>query len=88
MIIGVPKEIKSQEHRVGLIPSTATTLTRKGHTVLVQKNAGVGSGYLDEAYVAAGAQMIDEAKDVFAKADMIVKVKEPLPPEYDLLRKG
>ncbi|HEX4630711.1 MAG TPA: alanine dehydrogenase [Chthoniobacterales bacterium] len=88
MIIGVPKEIKSQEHRVGLIPSTATTLTRKGHTVLVQKSAGVGSGYPDEAYTAAGAKMIDEAKDVFAKADMIVKVKEPLPPEYDLLRKG
>src|SRR3954469_13790312 len=88
MIIGVPKEIKSQEHRVGLIPSTATTLTRKGHTVLVQKSAGVGSGYPDEAYTAAGATMIDEAKDVFAKADMIVKVKEPLPPEYDLLRKG
>ena len=88
MIIGVPKEIKSQEHRVGLIPSTATTLTRKGHTVLVEKSAGVGSGYPDEAYTAAGAKMIDEAKDVFAKADMIVKVKEPLPPEYDLLRKG
>ena len=88
MIIGVPKEIKSQEHRVGLIPATATTLTRKGHTVLVQKSAGVGSGYPDEAYTAAGATMIDEAKDVFAKADMIVKVKEPLPPEYDLLRKG
>src|SRR3954453_16941368 len=88
MIIGVPKEIKSQEHRVGLIPSTATTLTRKGHTVLVQKGAGVGSGYPDDAYIAAGATMIDEAKDVFAKADMIVKVKEPLPPEYDLLRKG
>jgi alanine dehydrogenase len=88
MIIGVPKEIKSQEHRVGLIPSTATTLTRKGHTVLVQKSAGVGSGYPDDAYTAAGAKMIDEAKDVFAKADMIVKVKEPLPPEYDLLRKG
>jgi alanine dehydrogenase len=88
MIIGVPKEIKSQEHRVGLIPSTATTLTRKGHTVLVQKNAGVGSGYPDDAYIAAGAQMIAEAKDVFAKADMIVKVKEPLPAEYGLLRKG
>ncbi|MFL6590086.1 MAG: alanine dehydrogenase [Chthoniobacterales bacterium] len=88
MIIGVPKEIKSQEHRVGLIPSTATTLTRKGHTVLVQKNAGVGAGYTDENYTATGAQMVDRAEDVFAKADMIVKVKEPLPPEYGLLRKG
>ncbi|MDQ6861180.1 MAG: alanine dehydrogenase [Verrucomicrobiota bacterium] len=88
MIIGVPKEIKSQEHRVGLIPSTALTLTRKGHTVLAQKSAGVGSGYSDEDYVAAGATMIDRAEDVFAQAEMIVKVKEPLPPEYGLLRRG
>src|SRR5256886_1137531 len=88
MIIGVPREIKQQEHRVGLIPSTAATLTRKGHTVLVQKNAGMGSGYSDEDYIGAGAKMVDRAEDVFAKADMIVKVKEPLPPEYGLLRKG
>ncbi|MGI8821482.1 MAG: alanine dehydrogenase [Chthoniobacterales bacterium] len=88
MIIGVPKEIKEQEHRVALLPSTATTLTRRGHTVLAQKGAGVGSGYPDEAYVKAGAEIIDRAEDVFARADMIVKVKEPLPPEYGLLRKG
>jgi alanine dehydrogenase len=88
MIIGVPKEIKPQEHRVGLIPSTASTLTRRGHTVLVQKNAGIGSGYPDEAYVAAGAQIVDTAKKVYAQADMIVKVKEPLKAEYGLLRKG
>ncbi|MFL6596220.1 MAG: alanine dehydrogenase [Chthoniobacterales bacterium] len=88
MIIGVPKEIKSQEHRVGLIPSTATTLTRKGHTVLAQKGAGIGSGYSDEDYVAAGAKIIDTAEQIFRDAEMIVKVKEPLPPEYGLLRKG
>src|SRR5438067_5704001 len=88
MIIGVPKEIKSQEHRVGLIPSTAATLARKRHTVLVQKSAGVGSGYSDEDYIGVGAKMVDGAEGVFAKADMIVKVKEPLPPEYGLLRKG
>jgi alanine dehydrogenase len=88
MTIGVPKEIKPQEHRVGLIPSTASTLTRRGHTVLVQKNAGVGSGYPDEAYVAAGAQIVDTARKVYAQADMIVKVKEPLKAEYGLLRKG
>src|SRR5436189_1021736 len=88
MIIGVPKEIKQQEHRVGLVPATATTLTRRGHTVLVQKSAGVGSGFTDEDYVAAGAKIIDTAEEVFAKADMIVKVKEPLPAEYGLLRKG
>ncbi|MEP6955963.1 MAG: alanine dehydrogenase [Chthoniobacterales bacterium] len=87
MIIGVPKEIKEQEHRVALLPSTATTLTRRGHTVLVQKNAGVGSGYPDEAYVKVGAQIVEGAEEVFARADMIVKVKEPLPAEYELLRK-
>src|SRR6476620_9106393 len=88
MIIGVPKEIKSQEHRVGLIPSTATTLTRKGHTVLVQKSAGIGSGYSDDAYTATGAKLVEKAEDVYGQADMIVKVKEPLPAEYGLLRKG
>jgi alanine dehydrogenase len=88
MIIGVPKEIKEQEHRVGLIPSTATTLTRRGHTVLVQKSAGIGSGYPDQTYIDAGAQIIGTAEEVFAKAEMIVKVKEPLPAEYGLLRKG
>jgi alanine dehydrogenase len=88
MIIGVPREIKPQEHRVGLIPSTASTLTRRGHTVLVQKSAGVGSGYSDEDYVAAGAKIIDRGEDVFAQAEMIVKVKEPLSAEYGLLRRG
>jgi len=88
MIIGVPREIKPQEHRVGLIPSTATTLTRKGHSVLVQKGAGIGSGYPDQTYIDAGAQIIDTAKKVYAQAEMIVKVKEPLKAEYGLLRKG
>ncbi|MDQ6656073.1 MAG: alanine dehydrogenase [Verrucomicrobiota bacterium] len=88
MIIGVPKEIKEQEHRVALLPSTATTLTRRGHTVLVQKSAGVGSGYPDEAYTQVGAQIVDSAEEVFARADMIVKVKEPQPSECAMLRKG
>lgn len=88
MIIGVPKEIKEQEHRVSLLPSTATTLTRRGHTVLVQKGAGVGCGFPDEDYLAAGAKIIDTAEEVFAQAEMIVKVKEPLQAEYGLLRKG
>ena len=88
MIIGVPKEIKPQEHRVGLIPSTASMLTRKGHSVLVQKSAGVGSGYSDQNYIDAGAQIIDTAKKVYGQAEMIVKVKEPLKAEYGLLRKG
>src|SRR5256714_12209718 len=87
MIIGVPKEIKAQEHRVGLIPSTASMLTRKDHTVVVQKDAGVGSGYPDQAYIDAGAKIIDTARKVYAQAEMIVKVKEPLKAEYGLLRK-
>jgi len=88
MIIGAPKEIKEQEQRVALLPSAAEQLKRRGHSVLVEKNAGLGSGYPDEDYVKAGAEIVDLAKDVWAKADMIVKVKEPLPAEYPLLRKG
>src|SRR5882762_8460037 len=88
MIIGVPKEIKEQEQRVALLPSATEQLVRRGHTVLVEKNAGVGSGYPNEDYKKAGAEIVDLAKDVFARADMIVKVKEPLPGEFPLLRKG
>jgi len=88
MIIGVPKEIKEQEQRVALLPSAAEQLVRREHSVLVEKGAGVGSGYRDEEYTKAGAEIVDLAKDVFARADMIVKVKEPLESEFPLLRKG
>jgi alanine dehydrogenase len=88
MIIGVPKEIKEQEQRVSLLPSAAQLLCRRGHTVLVENNAGVGSGYSNEDYVAAGAEIVPTAQEVFGRADMIVKVKEPLAAEYPLLRKG
>jgi alanine dehydrogenase len=88
MIIGVPREIKQQENRVSLLPSAAYQLTKRGHTVLVEKDAGVGTGYPDSDYTAAGAKMIDNPRDLFRQADMIVKVKEPLPTEYELLRKG
>src|SRR5467141_2572810 len=88
MIIGIPKEIKEQEQRVALLPSAVEQLKRRGHNVLVEKNAGVGSGYPNEDYKKAGAEIVDLAKDVFARADMIVKVKEPLPAEFPLLRKG
>jgi alanine dehydrogenase len=88
MIIGVPKEIKEQEQRVALLPSATQQLTKRGHSVLAEKGAGVGSGYPDEAYKKAGAEIVDLAKDVFARADMIVKVKEPLPAEFPLLRKS
>src|SRR6266567_5155431 len=88
MVIGVPKEIKEQERRIALVPSAAELLTKRGQTVLVEKNAGIGSGYPDEEYRKAGAEIVALAKDVFARADMIVKVKEPLPAEFPLLRKG
>src|SRR6202795_150523 len=88
MIIGVPKEIKEQEQRVALLPSLTEQLIRRAHSVLVQKDAGLGSGYPDEDYIKAGAEIVDEAKDVFARAEMIVKVKEPLKAEFPLLRRG
>jgi len=88
MIIGVPKEIKEQEQRVGLLPSGTNELTKHGHSVLVETNAGLGSGYSDQDYLKAGAEIVEQAKDVFARADMIVKVKEPLKAEFPLLRRG
>jgi alanine dehydrogenase len=88
MIIGVPKEIKEQEQRVALLPSATNQLTRRGHSVLVESNAGLGSGYPDQDYVKAGAEIVEQAKEVFARADMIVKVKEPLKAEFPLLRRG
>jgi alanine dehydrogenase len=88
MIIGVPKEIKEQESRVGLLPSSARLLTNRGHTVLLQKSAGVGSGYPDEDYANAGAEILESAEEIFKRSEMIVKVKEPLPAEWPLLRKG
>ena len=88
MIIGVPKEIKEQEQRVALLPSGTIQLTEHGHSVLVETNAGLGSGYPDEDYVKAGAEIVEQATEVFARADMIVKVKEPLKAEFPLLRRG
>ena len=88
MIIGVPKEIKEQEQRVALLPSGANQLTRRGHSVLVEENAGTGSGYPDQEYVKAGAEIVEQAKEVFARADLVVKVKEPREAEFPLLRSG
>jgi len=87
MLIGVPKEIKNHEYRVGLTPSSVRELTSRGHHVIVQKNAGAAIGLLDEQYVAAGATLADKAADIFARANMIVKVKEPQPVECAMLRK-
>jgi alanine dehydrogenase len=88
MTIGVPKEIKEQEQRVALLPSGAQQLVRRGHSVVVEKNAGLGSGYADDQYVRAGAEIVGSAVEVFQRADLIVKVKEPLKAEFPLLRKG
>ena len=88
MIIGVPKEIKNQEFRVAATPAGVFELTKKGHTVLIEKNAGAASGFSDEAYVKAGALMVGDSKEIFARADIIVKVKEPQPSEYPLIRRG
>ncbi len=88
MKIGCPTEIKPQEFRVGVTPSAAQEAVAHGHTVLIQKGAGIGAGFDDAAYTAAGAQIIDTAEEVFATADMIVKVKEPQAVERKMLREG
>jgi alanine dehydrogenase len=88
MLIGVPKEIKNHEYRVGLTPASVRELTTRGHEVLVQAGAGAAIGLTDEQYQAAGAQLVAEAKDIFARAEMIVKVKEPQPAECRMLRPG
>ena len=87
MIIGVPKEVKNQEFRVAATPAGVLELTKKGHSVLVEKNAGAASGFSDEAYVKAGALLAGDSKEIFDRADIIVKVKEPMPNEYQLIRK-
>ena len=87
MRIGVPKEIKPQENRVALIPAGVDAFVRAGHEVLIETSAGAGSGFTDEEYIQSGAKILKTPKEVFAAADMILKVKEPLPDEYDLLRK-
>ncbi len=87
MIVGVPKEIKTDESRVGMVPAGVEQLASRGHCVLVQKGAGLGSGIPDEQYASAGAEIVGAAGAIYKRAEMIVKVKEPLPAEYPLLRK-
>ncbi|MCE8586326.1 alanine dehydrogenase [Bacteroides fragilis] len=88
MIIGVPKEIKNNENRVGMTPSGVAELVKRGHTVYIQHTAGENSGFPDEAYIAAGAQILPTMEETYAAAQMIVKVKEPIAPEYKLICKG
>lgn len=86
MIIGVPKEVKVNEYRVALVPAGVAQMTAAGHEVMVEKGAGVGSGLEDDEYIAAGAQIIETADEVWARAQMVMKVKEPLPSEFGFLR--
>lgn len=88
MIVGVPKEIKNNENRVAITPAGVQAMTRGGHQVVIEKNAGLGSGFSDDDYRQAGAEILQDARAVFRTADMIMKVKEPLPPEYDLFSEG
>ena len=87
-VVGVPKEIKDMEGRVSMQPDGVTELVHHGHEVVVQSGAGGGAGFTDEEYAAAGARLVDGPEEVFASADLIVKVKEPVPEEYDLFREG
>src|SRR5262245_34309019 len=88
MIIGVPREIKPDEHRVSLVPAGAYGLVKAGHQVLGEQGAGLGSGIADAEYKKVGAQIVADRAELYAQADMIIKVKEPLMPEYRLLRQG
>ena len=88
MIIGVPKEIKKDEYRAGLLPVGAQLLTKDGHTVLIEKDAGLASGFDNQRYATFGAQIVEAADEIYRRADLIVKVKEPQPPEIGQLREG
>lgn len=88
MIIGVPKEIKNNENRVAITPAGVVQLINAGHKVVIEANAGIGSGFTDEEYKQAGAEIVERASEVWEKAEMILKVKEPLPDEYVYFRKG
>ncbi|GAW31609.1 alanine dehydrogenase [Carboxydocella sp. JDF658] len=88
MIIGVPREIKNNENRVAITPAGVQAMVAAGHKVVIENNAGVGSGISNEEYIAAGAEILATPQEVFAAADMIMKVKEPLPQEYDLFKEG
>ena len=88
MIIGVPKEIKADEYRVAVVPAGVEVLARAGHTVLVEAGAGVGTGVSDAEYAEHGAEVVAGAGEVWGRAELIVKVKEPLEPEFPLIRRG
>lgn len=88
MIVGVPREIKADEYRIGMVPVVAETLAKRGHTVLIERGAGEGTGFTDDMYASAGARIVDSATEIFGESDMVVKVKEPQPVEIEMLRDG
>lgn len=88
MLIGVPKEVKNRENRVGVVPGGVAQLIRAGHKVLIQKGAGLGAGIPDEKFIAVGAEMVATAEDLWGRAEMVMKVKEPIEQEYKLMRDG
>jgi len=88
MVVGIPKEIKPEENRIAIVPGGVETLVNKGHHVIIEKNAGLRSGFSDEEYVKAGAQILERHEDIFAQADLVLKVKEPVPEEYEYLKEG
>src|SRR5712692_9300092 len=88
MIVGLPKEVKDNEYRVGLVPAGVKALTSAGHRVLVETNAGDGSGITDQEYINAGGETVGTAEEVWSRAEMVIKVKEPIAPEYRFLREG
>ena len=88
MLIGVPKEIKAQEHRVGLVPASVREFTSHGHKVMVEAGAGAGINFTDSDYEAHGAEIVKTAAEIFQRADMIIKVKEPQSQECKMLREG
>jgi alanine dehydrogenase len=88
MLIGVPKEIKTNENRIALVPAGAEALIAEGHQVFIEKGAGLGSGFSDALYKAVGAKILPTADKVWAKAEMIMKVKEPIKPEWPKIKEG
>ena len=88
MIVGILKEIKLEENRVSMTPAGVEIMKQEGHRVLVEKNAGTGSGFIDAAYIEAGAEIVDTAKEIFSRADMVMHVKEPQPSEYELIKEN
>ena len=88
MIVGIPQEIKKEENRVGITPAGVEIMTQNGHTVLVEKNAGSASGFENELYESAGAEIVDGSKDIFDRCEMILRVKEPQPFEFDYIQEG